>query len=242
MANSEKNPINSTEHVTLLTQNDMNNLRLKFNIPAGVRLRIPSVGDLPSCPKPGEIGLYTVAFEYGLRLPFHPFIRTVLAHFDLAPTQLSPNVWRHMAGAIILWRICSEEKDHITLDEFNFCYMLRYRPKTKFWFLYPRDNRVLVLDCPKFLAKGWQERFFFARGTDWEFSPKERTLPCASLVPKEWGGFPDAEKLKEPKLSNFYRSRVKRALKFDHNYRAYKNLITPENVQKYLLDDIPVMV
>lgn len=42
-------------------------------------------------------------------------------------------------------------------------------------------------------------------------------------------------------LSHNYKSQVYRALKFDENYRSYKNLITPENVQKYLLDDIPVL-
>ncbi|EXB62861.1 hypothetical protein L484_008711 [Morus notabilis] len=160
MANTE-NPIN-TEHVALLSQNDIDDSRLKFSIPAGVRLRIPSAVDLPSQPNRGEICLHMLAFECGLRLPFHPFFRTVLAHFGLAPTQLSLNVWMHMAGAVILWRICSEEKDHITLDEFNFCYKFHYRGKTERWHLRPTDNRLLVLDCPKFVPKHWQKGVLFA--------------------------------------------------------------------------------
>lgn len=179
--------ITKTEHVALLSHNDIDLLRQKFSIPAGVSLRIPSPGDKPSRPRPGEVCLHTLAFNCGLRLPFHPFIRTVLAHFGLAPSQLTPNSWRQMIGSIILWRICSEERDHITLDEFNFCYKFCYIAKTELWFLCPRDGRVLVLDCPRFSSKHWPQRFVFASGTDWEFSPKEGTPPQALPVPKEWG-------------------------------------------------------
>ena len=34
---------------------------------------------------------FEVAFENGLRFPLHPFIKSVLMHFNVCPAQLSPN-------------------------------------------------------------------------------------------------------------------------------------------------------
>ena len=35
---------------------------------------------------------FEAAFENGLRFPLHPFIKCVLLHFNVCPTQLSPNL------------------------------------------------------------------------------------------------------------------------------------------------------
>lgn len=170
-----------------LSNNDIASMRREFHFPAGVKLRIPSAEDKASCPKPGEISLHPIAFDCGLRLPFHPFIRTVLSYFGLAPSQLGPNAWRHIIGAIILWRICSEDQDHITLDEFHYCYQFKYKGKTGHWYLFSREGRTLVLDCPTCSAERWFDKFFFASGKGWEFSPEEGTLAPVPPVPKEWG-------------------------------------------------------
>ena len=40
---------------------------------------------------PKIVCFFEVAFENGLRFPLHPFIKRVLQHFNVCPSQLSPN-------------------------------------------------------------------------------------------------------------------------------------------------------
>ena len=40
---------------------------------------------------PKMVCFFEAAFENGLRLPLHPFIKSVLQHFNVCPAQLSPN-------------------------------------------------------------------------------------------------------------------------------------------------------
>ena len=40
---------------------------------------------------PGMVCFFEVAFDNGLRFPLHPFIKEVLQHFHICPSQLAPN-------------------------------------------------------------------------------------------------------------------------------------------------------
>ena len=40
---------------------------------------------------PKMVSFFEAAFENGLRFPLHPFIKNVLQHFNVCPSQLSPN-------------------------------------------------------------------------------------------------------------------------------------------------------
>ena len=40
---------------------------------------------------PKMVCFFEVAFDNGLRFPLHPFIKRVLQHFNVCPSQLSPN-------------------------------------------------------------------------------------------------------------------------------------------------------
>ena len=52
----------------------------------------------------GEIYIYEQMFKLDVRLPVYPIIRAVLSFINLAPAQLSPNAWRVLVGAIVLWK------------------------------------------------------------------------------------------------------------------------------------------
>ena len=45
-----------------------------------------------------------MAFENGLRFPLHPFIKRVLQHFKVCPSQLSPNFWGVLVGLLVVFR------------------------------------------------------------------------------------------------------------------------------------------
>ncbi|KAK2634350.1 hypothetical protein Ddye_029142 [Dipteronia dyeriana] len=54
-------------------------------------------------PEKGDLHLPLIAFDQGLRLPLHPFIRKILASLEIAPSYLGPLAWRNIIGLFILW-------------------------------------------------------------------------------------------------------------------------------------------
>ena len=53
---------------------------------------------------PKMVCFFKVAFENSLCFPLHPFIKRVLQHFDVCPSQLSPNFWDVMVGLLVVFR------------------------------------------------------------------------------------------------------------------------------------------
>ena len=47
---------------------------------------------------------FEVAFENGLRFPLHSFIKGVLQHFSVCPSQLAPNGWGILVGLLAFFR------------------------------------------------------------------------------------------------------------------------------------------
>ena len=47
---------------------------------------------------------FKVAFENSLRFSLHPFIKRVLQHFNVCPSQLSPNFWGVLVGLLVVFR------------------------------------------------------------------------------------------------------------------------------------------
>ena len=61
----------------------------------------------------------------GVRLPLHPLVWKVLAHFNLSPSQLNLNAYKVLERMHILWRQLFE--DDLTIEEV--CYL--YKPSSK---------------------------------------------------------------------------------------------------------------
>ena len=53
---------------------------------------------------PKMVCFFEVAFDNGLRFPQHPFIKGVLQHFNVCPSQLSPNGWGILIGLLVFFR------------------------------------------------------------------------------------------------------------------------------------------
>ena len=53
---------------------------------------------------PKMVCFFEVAFDNGLRFPLHPFIKRVLQHFNVCPSQLSPNLWGILIGLLVFFR------------------------------------------------------------------------------------------------------------------------------------------
>ncbi|BAS96407.1 Os06g0174900 [Oryza sativa Japonica Group] len=90
----------------LRTADALRDITGRCSIPRGFTALL--AGDLPACapPPPGAAFVYVAAMEEErlMRLPLQPFFAAVLAHFGLAPSQLTPNAWRLLAGFAALCR------------------------------------------------------------------------------------------------------------------------------------------
>ena len=65
----------------------------RYQPPFGVRVWSPDVLTLYVVSVPKMVCFIEVAFDNGLHFPLNPFIKGVLQHFNVCPSQLAPNGW-----------------------------------------------------------------------------------------------------------------------------------------------------
>ena len=128
---------------------------------------------------PKMVCFFEVAFDNGLCFPVHPFINRVLQHFNVCPSQLSPNFWG--IGLLVFFRGKGLGVPNIAmfLDLFSvkeavegFLYLSRCA-----------SAPLIISDLPS-SHRFWKERYFFVSGRSWEYDSldKEDTLG----VPTVW--------------------------------------------------------
>ena len=72
--------------------------------PFGVQVWCPDVLTTYVVEVPKMVCFFKVAFENGLRFPLHPFVKRVLQHFNVCPSQLSPNFWGVLVGLLFVFK------------------------------------------------------------------------------------------------------------------------------------------
>ena len=70
----------------------------RYRLPTGVRIWSLDVLTFYAASVPGMVCFFEVAFDKDLRFPLHPFIKGVLQHFNICPSQLAPNGWGILVG------------------------------------------------------------------------------------------------------------------------------------------------
>ena len=63
----------------------------RYGPPPGVQIRCPDLLTSYVVTVPKMVCFFEAAFEKGLRFPLHPLIKSVLQHFNVCSSQLSPN-------------------------------------------------------------------------------------------------------------------------------------------------------
>ena len=70
----------------------------------GVKVWSPDILTSYMVQVPKMVCFFEVAFDNSLRFPLHPFIKRVLQHFNVYPSQLSPNFWGILVGLLVFFR------------------------------------------------------------------------------------------------------------------------------------------
>ena len=71
-----------------------------YRPPPVVRIWVPDVLTFYAASVPGMVCFFEVAFDNDLRFPLHLFMKEVLQHFNVRPSQLAPNGWGILVGLL----------------------------------------------------------------------------------------------------------------------------------------------
>ncbi|CAL5037089.1 unnamed protein product [Urochloa decumbens] len=173
---------------SFLTQDSLDALCRKYDVPAQFTAILPD-GHHRACspPPPGAVCVYAHALEAGMRIPLHGFFCEALAHFGVAPSQVTPNGWRVMAAFVVLSHFAAGGAPPSLAVFRHFFSLCAHKLKGWYWFRGKDSAGALFKGLPLSL-KGWKEEFFFLRSpTPW---------PC----PVKWGE-PSKNSTAEPVLN-----------------------------------------
>ena len=147
-------------------------------------------------PLPRMVCFFKVAFDNGLRFPLHPFIKGVLQHFNVCPSQLAPIGWGILVGLLAFFRYRGLDVPNIAL--LLYLFIPKETPEIFLYFSRRAGAPLVISDHPS-SHRSWKGRYFFVSGRNWEYDPfdKDNTLG----VPMTWT---TPENLREYPLYSLY--------------------------------------
>ena len=153
----------------------------RYRPPFGVRVWSSDILTSYEVSVPKMVCLFEVALDNGFLFPLHPFIKGVLQHFNVCPSQLSLNGWGILVGLLVFFRDRGLGVSSVAL------LLYLFSPKeTAEGFLYfsRRSGAPLVISDLPSSHRLWKGRYFFVSGCNWEYDPldKDDTLG----VPMAW--------------------------------------------------------
>ena len=143
----------------------------RYRPPFGVRVWSPDILTTYMVQVPKMVCLFEVAFDNGLRFPLHPFIKRVLQHFNVCPSQLLPNFWGILVGLLVFFwdKGLGVPSIALFLDLFSV-----KEAAEGFLYLSRRAGApLIILDLPS-SHRLWKERYFFVSGHNWENNPLDK--------------------------------------------------------------------
>jgi hypothetical protein len=88
---------------------------------------------------------------------------------------------------MVMWKVCSERVDSLTIDELLFCYKpCQIAVSPGFWTLNAWKGLKLVTGLPS-SNREWKDDFIFVCGDNWEGLPWEEKDDNFVSVCQEWG-------------------------------------------------------
>uniref|UniRef100_A0A2N9ECL5 Transposase (putative) gypsy type domain-containing protein n=1 Tax=Fagus sylvatica TaxID=28930 RepID=A0A2N9ECL5_FAGSY len=220
-----------------VTQDDIDRIRRRYQIPDDVVLRIPDSDERACCPKyVGDVAFYEADLKAGLRFPMQPFVRELLDFLGLAPGQVNPNGWRTIIACMVMWRVCSNGSEDLSVDEFLFCYEpCQIALSRGFWTFKNRDANSRVVQGLPTSDRIWKDKYFFVCGDNWERLPQEDPRDFVG-VRRSWGT-PSPSVLDRPLLNSVWQERIWRILEIED--RRYNIYIEPDLLATFSLGPVP---
>ena len=156
-----------------------------YRPPFGVRVWSPDVLTSYVVQVPKMVCFFEEAFDNGLRFPLHPFIKGVLQHFNVYPSQLSPNFWGILVGLLGFFK----DKGLGVPSIAPFLDLFSVKESVEgFLYLSKCASAPLVISDLPSSNSLWKERYFFVSGRNWEYDPLDKDdslgVPVAWTTPE----------------------------------------------------------
>ena len=154
----------------------------RYRPPLGIRVWVPDALTFYAATVPEMVCFFEVAFDNGLRFPLHPFMKRVLQHFNICPSQLTPNGWGILVGLLAFFRDKGLGIPSLAL----FLHLFRPNETAEGFLYFSRRSGApaVILDIPS-SHRSWKGRYFFVSGPNWEYNPSDRDDSLG--VPTAWG-------------------------------------------------------
>ena len=151
----------------------------RYRPPPGVRVWTPDVLTFYVASVPGMVCFFEVAFDNGLHFPLHPFMKGVLQHFNVCPSQLAPNGWGILMGLLAFFRDKGLGVPNVAL----LLYLFSPKETTEgFLYFSRRSGAPLVISDLPSSHRLWKGRYFFVSGRNWEYDPSDKDDTLGVLV------------------------------------------------------------
>ena len=130
----------------------------RYRPPSDARVWSPNVLTFYVVPVPKMVCFFEVAFENDLRFPLHPFIKGVLQHFNVCPSQLAPNGWGILVGLFVFFRDGGLGVPSVAL----LLYLFTPKDTTEGFLYFSRHpgSPLVIFDLPS-SHRSWKGRYFF---------------------------------------------------------------------------------
>ena len=133
----------------------------RYRPPFGVYVWSPDVLTSYVVQVPKMVCFFEVAFENGLCFTLHPFIKKVLQHFNVCPSQLSPNFWGILIGLLVVFRDKGLSVPSIAL----FLDLFSVKEVAEgFLYLSKRSSALMIISDLPSSHRHWKECYFFVSG------------------------------------------------------------------------------
>ena len=133
----------------------------RYRPPFGVQVWSPDILTSYVVQVPKMVCFFEVAFDNGLCFPLHHFIKRVLQHFNVCPSQLLPNFWGILVGLLVFFMDKGLGVPSIALF-LNFFSVKKV--VEGFLYLSRRARAPLIISDLPSSHRFWKERYFFVSG------------------------------------------------------------------------------
>uniref|UniRef100_A0A803MGV9 Transposase (putative) gypsy type domain-containing protein n=1 Tax=Chenopodium quinoa TaxID=63459 RepID=A0A803MGV9_CHEQI len=153
-----KAKVNETFRKTTLGKDYCRKAKTFYNLPDEYELAIPSSGSsVLDCPA-GCVAVYAKHFDFGLRLPLHPFIAKILKAWNVCLVQLTPPT---ICAVIATVWVMLYRNYPLTLNAFRRLITLKRDGQSEGWWSSYTQPRKYTVHPKLSSCKGWQGKFFF---------------------------------------------------------------------------------
>jgi hypothetical protein len=114
-------------------------------------------------------------------------VRELLDYLSLVPRQVAPNGWRTIISCMVMWRVSSNGREDLSVDEFLFYYEpCQIALSLGFWTFKHHDMEMRIIHGLPSSNRTWKDSYVFVCGDNWESLPQENPRDFVK-VRKSWG-------------------------------------------------------